>query len=81
MDVCDEVSVLPEDEGEVSVMESRSTDNDTRKTDIDISSDEEDHYDRRNGVLSNCDGEEVEPNYLLEKVVVIERVAQMIHLM
>ena len=63
MDVCDEVSVVPEVEGEVSVMESGSTDNDTKKTDSDISSDEDDHDDRWNGVLSNCDEEEVESDY------------------
>ena len=37
------MSVLSEVEGEVSVMESGNTDNDTTKTDIDISSDEDDH--------------------------------------
>ena len=47
------MSVLSEVEGEVSVMES----------DIDISSDEDDHDDRGNGVLSNCGEEEVEPDY------------------
>ena len=45
------------------VMESGSTDNDTTKTDSDISSDEDDHDDRWNGVLSNCDEEEVESDY------------------
>ena len=63
MDVCDEVSVVPEVEEQVSVMESGSTDNDTTKTDSDISSDEDDHDDRWNGVLSNCDKEEVESDY------------------
>ena len=42
------MSVLSEVEGEVSVMES----------DIDISSDEDDHDDRGNGVLLNCDEED-----------------------
>ena len=44
-------------------MESGSTDNDTTKTDSDISSDKDDHDDRWNGVLSNCDEEEVESDY------------------
>ena len=35
----------------------------TLKTDSDISSDEDDHDDRWNGVLSNCDKEEVESDY------------------
>ena len=39
-------------------MDSGSTDNDTKKTDSDISSDGNDHDDRWNGVLSNCDKEE-----------------------
>ena len=57
------MSIVPEVEGEVSVMESGSTDNDSTKTDSDISSDEDDHDDRWNGVLSNCDEEEVESDY------------------
>ena len=61
LEVCDEVSVVPEVEGEDSIMEFGITDNGTTETDTDINSDEKDHDDGEYCVLSNYNEKEVGP--------------------
>ena len=62
MEVCNEVRVVPEVEEEDSVMESGITDSETTETNSDINSDEKEHDDGEQDILSNYNEEEVEPD-------------------
>ena len=58
-----EVCVVPEVEGEDSEKDSGSSGSEKAECDSDISSDEEYHDNRENGVLSSCNERNIEPDY------------------